>query len=103
MSDPKSDGGAGAFSPFEEEFFRAGDAISAAASTESGPDHDVAPARTSLWSRLFERSPRAVRPLTEQPAIRPVQPTRPATEPQVSDDEWDWRLAIARARHSTNS
>lgn len=48
------------FSPIEEEFFRAGDAISAAAPSEAWADHEAAPARTSVWSRLFKRTPRPV-------------------------------------------
>lgn len=76
MSDPKTDPvDADAFSPMEEEFFRAGDAISAATSAESCSDSDAAPAPRGLWSRLFKRTRRAA---TERPS-----------------------LAIARVRHST--
>lgn len=103
MSKSSSDrGGAGAFSPLEEEFFRVGDAISAAASSESRSDRDTAPAAapTGLWSRLFKRTPR---PVTEQPVhADPAPPRRAPTEPVASDDDWDWKISIARVRHSTN-
>lgn len=70
MPRPKTDLGPEAFSPIEEEFFRAGDALSAEAAAE--------------WSRLV---PPSARPVTDKPA----------------DEEWDWQIAIARARHSTSS
>jgi len=100
MADPKHDGGAEAFSAIEEEFFRAGDAISEAAASASGSVHEAAPARTGMWSRLFRRTSRSV---TAQPIAAAPRVARPATEPIVPEDEWDWQIAIARARHSTSS
>ena len=82
MSDRNGDGAADAFSALEEDFFRTGDAMSEGA-VESRSDRDAVAVRTSLWSRLFKRTP------------------RPATEPSVADDDWDWQIAVARARHST--
>jgi hypothetical protein len=54
------------FSAEEEEFFRAGDAISAA-TPESAAD-ELEPARTSMWSRLFKRKARG----TEPPYLAPA-------------------------------
>jgi len=104
MSKSSSDRGRGpAFSPVEEEFFRAGDAIDAAASDErwSDPGAAPAPAPAGLWSRLFKRGPR---PVVEQPVHAEPAPRRRApTEPMASDDGWDWQIAVARVRHSTNA
>lgn len=104
MSKSSSDrGGAEAFSPLEEEFFRAGDAISAAAAGEPRSDVETAPSPppAGLWSRLFKRTPRAI---TERPIhADPAPPRRAPTEPVASDDDWDWKIAIARVRHSTNA
>ena len=80
MSDPN---GGDAFSAIEEEFFRAGEAMSEASDGKPRPTHHAAAAPTGLWSRLFKRTP------------------RPATEPSVAEDDWDWQIAVARARHST--
>jgi hypothetical protein len=43
-------------SPIEEEFFRAGDAISDAAPAEADPDSE--PERRGVFSRLFKRKTR---------------------------------------------
>lgn len=59
MADTNTDPCTG-FSALEEEFFRAGDAISAGASTESWSEPDSPPARESVWSRLFKRVSPAV-------------------------------------------
>jgi len=103
MSKSSSDrGGAQGFSPLEEEFFRAGDAISAAASEAPEPERAVATvsAPAGVWSRLFKRTRR---PITEQPvAPEPAPQRRAPTEPVATDDDWDWKIAIARVRHSTN-
>lgn len=104
MSKSSSDRGGGqAFSPLEEEFFRAGDAISAAASETPWSDVDApsAPAPAGVWSRLFKRAPR---PVIEEPVHAEPAPRRRApTEPMATDDDWDWKIAIARVRHSTNA
>jgi hypothetical protein len=61
MADPMTDpDNTEAFLPIEEEFFRAGEAISAAVLAESRPVLETAPASESLWSRLFKRKPRHV-------------------------------------------
>jgi hypothetical protein len=52
MADTNTDPGTG-FSALEEEFFRAGDAISAGSTEWSEPD--APPPRDSVWSRLFRR------------------------------------------------
>ncbi len=66
----------GAFSKVELEFFRAGEAAEAAGAFEDEP---------GSWSRPF---------------------TRPATEPTIAEeddpDEWEWMLAVARARATAN-
>lgn len=68
MADLDSDpAGAGAFSELELEFFRAGDAMSAAAET-----------------------------ITPEPTRQ-----RAGTEPVMSEEDWDWKIAMARARHAT--
>ena len=82
-----------AYSDIEEDFFRAGDAISFGSLVE--PIVEPEPVRTkSLWSRLFERP---LRLPTED-----LIPEKPAVE-EPEDDEWDWMLAVARARtrHAT--
>jgi hypothetical protein len=91
--------GAEGFSELEEEFFRAGDAVSAAAPDETWPELEAPPPPTGLWARVFKRSPRRAPELAAPPA-RPRM--RPASEPAVADDEWDWQIAIARARHVTS-
>lgn len=106
MSKSSSDRGGGqAFSPVEEEFFRAGDAISAASEEPwSNLDSTSAPALAAapagLWARLFKRG---ARPITEQPVRSEPAPRRAPTEPIASDDDWDWQIAVARVRHSTNA
>src|SRR5262245_42622837 len=85
------------FSPMEEEFFRAGDAISAAASDEPS-EVDSAPAAAGVWWRLFKRTPR---PETERTfRAEPPPRARPTAEtPSADDDDWDWQIALARVRH----
>ena len=55
MSDPQS--AAHAFTDVEEEFFRAGNALSEAETVESFSDLDIDFQRPSLWQRLFARTP----------------------------------------------
>ncbi len=69
MSDPNNR--AEAFSAIEEEFFRAGDEISAAAG-EPSSDRDAEPARPGVWSRLFKRK---ARPATERPYLGSPRPS----------------------------
>jgi hypothetical protein len=87
--------GTGAFSEMEEEFFRAGETLEAAPSVEWDELHDREPS-PGLWSRLFGK--RSTRAATEPPVFA----RRAATEPPVEDDDWDWQIAISRARHATN-
>jgi hypothetical protein len=75
-----------AYSDIEEDFFRAGDAMS----TGISPAADPEPVRSKgLLARLFERP---LRLPTED-----LIPEKPAVE-EIEDDEWDWMLAVARAR-----
>jgi hypothetical protein len=86
MSRPNTDvGSTEPFSPIEEEFFRAGDALSAEAAEE--------------WSRLVPPPP-PPRPVARQVAR---QVARPVSNEPVAEEDWDWQIAIARARHSTSS
>ena len=95
-----------AYSDIEEDFFRAGDAISSG--TEAEPFADPEPQAKSLWSRLFERPLRIVADLIPEPAAPVPMRTRPPTErpptEESADEEWDWMLAVARARarHATS-
>ncbi len=61
------------FTDVEEEFFRTGDEMSAAALAEWS--ETAAPARTRA-------------------------PTEP---PSTEDDDWDWQIAVARARATTHA
>jgi hypothetical protein len=90
--------GTGAFSEIEEEFFRAGETLEAAPSVEWDDLHDREPS-PGFFSRLFGKRPTSTE--TEPPP--PVfARRRAATEPPAEDDDWDWQIAIARARHATN-
>ncbi len=70
------DSGAGSFSESEEEFFRAGDAASAAEPMpfEAWSDLDTAPPRTSLWSRLVKRLRRSAGAIEIARARQATQP-----------------------------
>ena len=92
-----------AFSELEEDFFRAGDAMSSASNDEIAVvEPEPAPSK-SLWSRLFERP---LRIPTDASFIVDVEPsavrTRPPTErpvvEELDDEDWEWMLAAARAR-----
>jgi hypothetical protein len=90
----------------EESFFREGDAVeSSSSSSDSWDDLEGEAARPpSFWSRVF--LPRGRRAATEPGcALPPPPPSSPraTTSPPVrGDDEedWDWQVAIARARMS---
>lgn len=90
MSDSKQND-AEAFSAIEEEFFRVGDALDAEAARGVASAVEAEPVRAGVWARLFKRTSRIV-------AAQPVEPAVSA-----ADDEWDWQIAVARARHSTSS
>jgi hypothetical protein len=80
------------YSDIEEDFFRAGDEMSDVPFAEL----EAPPARKSVWSRLFER---ALRALTEP---RLVRASRPPTERPADEEDWDWKIAHARARAATH-
>lgn len=89
------------FSELEEEFFRAGEAIESAPAVERFDDLDAGhvPA-PGLMARIFGK--RSVRAATEPPPPAPVRrraPTRPPSDD--GGDEWEWQIAIARARHAS--
>ena len=93
-----------AYSEIEEDFFRVGDEMSGTVAEPIAPE-PTEPVRTkSLWSRIFERPQRMP---TEDLIPEPPAPvrTRPPTAKPVddNDEEWDWMLAVARARsrHAT--
>lgn len=99
-----------AYSDVEEDFFRIGEAMSSGTVAEPIAAEITQPVRTkSLWSRLFERPMRLPTEDLIELAPPPVParkrpPTeRPASE-EGGDDEWDWMLAVARARtrHATS-
>src|SRR5688572_12375765 len=87
------------FSDLEEEFFRTGDSMEVPA-VERFDDldagHEPAP---GLLARLFGKKT-TMRTETEPPpaVVRRRAPTRPGTE---DGDEWEWQIAIARARHAS--
>ena len=83
------------YSEIEEDFFRVGDEMGDVPCDES---LDPPPARRSLWTRLVERT---LRVLTE-PGGRARSQARPPTEPKIEDDDWDWKIAHARARAATH-
>jgi hypothetical protein len=89
-----------AYSDIEEDFFRVGDAMGSGITSEPAVDPEPVPTE-SLWSRLFGRP---LRLPTEDLIPAPVR-TRPPTErpAEENDEEWDWMLAVARARarHAT--
>jgi hypothetical protein len=102
---------ANAYTDIEEDFFRAGDELSSTVANDSfAAEREPQAIRTSIWSRLFERPLRLPTDdlLSEMPApapspvaVRTRPPTeRPAAE-ESGDEEWDWMLAIARARAAT--
>ncbi len=78
----ESDRDTGAFSEIEEAFFREGDAASEVHEIET----TFGPPRASLWSRLFKRTPRAANAAAEHD----------------DEDDWEWKVAMARARHATS-
>ena len=87
------------FSDLEEEFFRAGEAIESTPAVERFDDLDAGhvPA-PGLMARIFGKRP--VRAATEPPpvAVRRRAPTRPPSE---DGEDWEWQIAIARARHAS--
>lgn len=87
--------GMAAFSEIEEDFFRAGDAMSSAQTDEIAlVEPEPAPAK-GLWSRLFERP---LRIPTDVSFIAEGTPV-PVDAPDESDEEdWEWVIAAARAR-----
>jgi len=95
-----------AYTDIEEDFFRTGDEMSSTAANDSFvSEPEPQTTKASIWSRLFERP---LRMPTEDFIAAPPARTRPPTEkPAVAepeDDEWDWMLAVARARsrHATS-
>jgi hypothetical protein len=83
------------YSDIEEDFFRVGDEMNAG--TAALEVHEVEPiveTRRGLWSRLFERPLRLPSETTSFVAT---------AGGEADDDEWDWMLAVARARarHAT--
>ena len=94
---------AGAFSENEEAFFRAGDEGSFSA--ESWDDHEEDDRPIGLWARLSgpvgveSDSGVSVGPPVTQRFVERRAPTeRPVVAREDEDEEWDWAVAIVRAR-----
>lgn len=98
MADLDSD--VAAFSDIEEDFFRAGDAMSSAQTGEIAlVEPEPAPSK-GLWSRLFERPLRIPTDVTFIAEGTPPPATADVVEEELDEDDWEWMLAAARARSS---
>lgn len=87
------------FSEIEEDFFRAGDEgrFAGADSYDSFDDLDEGYQPSTVWSRLTDRV------TSDAPAQSFIARRAPTARPGVDDDgpeddDWDWQIAIARAR-----
>ncbi|MBA3452634.1 MAG: hypothetical protein H0T42_05985 [Deltaproteobacteria bacterium] len=94
---------AGSFSELEEAFFRAGDEGSFPA--ESCDDDEPDDRSGGWWARPSGQARIATEPglsigpaLTHRVVERRATTERPVVAREDEDEEWDWQIAIVRAR-----